>query len=323
MLESGWSLSTIARHFNVAVSTVHRLRERVNTTGVTDDRPRSGAPRVTTPNQDRHIRLQHLRHRLQSATRTAAETPGLRNRRISGQTVRNRLREHGLRARRPYCGPVLNHHRRATRLQWVTTRVRWPAQRWRSVLFTDESRFCVSFADGRRRVWRRPGERYANCCVLERDRWGGGSLMVWAGIHSAGKTPLLFIQGNLTARRYVDEVLRPVVVPYTRQYDLTLQQDNARPHAARYTQAFLTQEGVDVMPWPPYSPDLSPIEHLWDLLDRQVRSRDPPPGNLQQLRQALQEEWNSIGQPRIRRLVSSMRRRCVAVRDARGGHTRY
>ena len=73
----------------------------------------------------------------------------------------------------------------------------------------------------------------------------------------------------------------------------------------------------------PYSPDLSPIEHLCDHLDRQVRSRSSPPSNLQQLQQALQEEWSKISQTSIQRLVSSTRRRCIAVKDAQGGHTWY
>ena len=81
--------------------------------------------------------------------------------------------------------------------------------RWRGVLFTDESRFCLSVADGRGRVWRKRGERYADACVMERDRWGGAAVMVWAGIPFTLRTELVFIQGTLTAQRYIDEVLAP------------------------------------------------------------------------------------------------------------------
>ena len=92
MLQAGCTLTAVATRFNVAVSTIHRLRRRVNETGVTDDHPRPGAPRVTTQAQDRFIRQQHLRYRFQQATQTAAQTVGLRNTPISSQTVRNRLR---------------------------------------------------------------------------------------------------------------------------------------------------------------------------------------------------------------------------------------
>lgn len=69
--------------------------------------------------------------------------------------------------------------------------------------------------------------------------------------------------------------------------------------------------------------DMSPIEHLWDVLDRRVRDRVPVPENVRQLRGALQEEWDNIPQATIDNLILSMRRRCTALREANGGHTRY
>ena len=323
MLQSGLRPTEVARHFQVSDSTITRLRQRVQATGATRDRPRSSRPPVTTPDQDRHIRLTHLRQRTRAATVTAREVMGRHNARILAQTVRNRLRRFGLRARRPYRGPILTQQRRATRLQWVTQRLGWRAREWGRVLFTDESRFCLSHGDGRVRVWRRHRERYADACVVEHDRWGGGSLMVWGGIHRGGRTGLIVLNGNLNARRYIDEVLQPEVVPYVRRHNLTLQQDNARPHSARLTRDFLQHQGVTTLPWPPYSPDMSPIEHLWDLIDRGIRSRDQQPQNLRQLRQAIQEQWDNIPQFRIANLIASMPHRCRAVHEARGGHTRY
>ena len=83
------------------------------------------------------------------------------------------------------------------------------------VLFTDESRFCVDFTDRRARVWRMPNERFAPVCVAEHDRFGGGSVMVWAGICAQGKTDLHVIDnGTLTALRYVKEILDVYVRPY-------------------------------------------------------------------------------------------------------------
>ena len=128
-------------------------------------------------------------------------------------------------------------------------------------------------ADGRQRVYRRNGERYRDNCLVERDRFGGGALMVWAGISYGHRMPLVFIDGPLTDQRYVDVILRPVVVPLVRQHNVTFQQDNARTHVARLSMAYLQQNNVTVMHWPPYSPDLSPKEHLLDVLDRRVRNR--------------------------------------------------
>ena len=78
-----------------------------------------------------------------------------------------------------------------------------------------------------------------------------------------------------------------------------------------------------LLPWLSKSPNLNPIEHPWDDLDRRIRQRQPQPQSLQQLVNALQDEWNNISQQAIRTLISSMGRCCQAVIDSRDGHTRY
>ena len=102
MLRAGISTREVARLFNCHQSTVVRLRQRFQTTNNVSDRPWPGQPRVTTDQQDRHIQLQHLRNRFKTAASTARETPGRHNPRISSATVCCRLRENGLRARRPF-----------------------------------------------------------------------------------------------------------------------------------------------------------------------------------------------------------------------------
>ena len=77
------------------------------------------------------------------------------------------------------------------------------------------------------------------------------------------------------------------------------------------------------MPWPALSPDCNPIEHMWDILGRRVRQRDPQPENVQQLINAFHEEWARIPRYLLRNLCGSMGRRLQAVIRSRGGHTRY
>ena len=152
-----------------------------------------------------------------------------------------------------------------------------PNEAMETGLFTDESRFTLFRPDGRRRVYRRRGERFTDACVLERDRFGGDPVMVWGRISLGLKSPLIVIAGNLTCVRYRDEILRPVAVPFVQQHYLIFQQDNARPHVARVCKDFLDNHSINPLDWPPYSPYLSPIEHLRDKMDRRVRGRRNSP----------------------------------------------
>ncbi len=118
MLVAGLSKVEVARRFGCTKAAIYRLERWFQLTGRTQDRPRCAAPRVTTPRQDRRIRLQHLRDRFRKATRNAAETQGRHNNIISAKTVIRRLRENGLRARRAHVGMVLDARRRSNRLNW-------------------------------------------------------------------------------------------------------------------------------------------------------------------------------------------------------------
>lgn len=325
MLQAGRSTRVVARAFNVHNATIVRLAQRFRTTGSSSDLARSGRPRVTTAAQDRANRLTHLRDRFRPATLTAAETIGTHHRPVSARTIRNRLRDDGIRPRRPYVGSVLTERHRRARVEWCNTRRRWTLQRWSQVVFSDEKKFQCFRADGRERVYRRRNERYADACIRQVDRWGGPSVMVWAAISAEHHSELVFLEGNLNAVRYRDEVLGPVVLPFLERVGgrAVFQHDNARPHVARVCANFLRDNDVDVLPWPALSPDLNPIENVWDLLNTRIRRRANPPRTVQQLRAALVEEWAAISQEQLRRFCRSMRRRITAVLDANGGHVNY
>jgi transposase len=167
--------------------------------------------------------------------------------------------------------------------------------------------------------------------MMERNDWGGPSIMVWGGIGLNVKLcPVIFLNldpgrsNGITAARYIDQVLRPHVVPhFARHQNKTFQQDNARAHTARATRDFLQQNNVNVMNWPALSPDLNPIEHLWDEIQRRLNEEQPSPTTAAELSVAFQRVWALIPMAFINRLVNSMYRRCAAVINAGGGDTRY
>ena len=326
MLQGGVSQSDVGRHFAVHRSVIHRAWQRFQATGQYSARPRSGRPRATTRREDQYVVLSARRQRFVTARRLQTDLQTATGTRVSTQTVRNRLHQAGLQARRPAQRVPLNQRQRQTRLNWGRQHGHWRLNKWRRVVFTDESRFSLDFNDGRQQVWRQPGERFAACTVAEHDRYGGGSLMVWGGIWAGGRTDLVvFRRGALNANRYLTEVIRPHVIPQMRRLGggYLFMDDNAPCHRAHVIRNELNNNNIARLDWPARSPDLNPIEQAWDMLGRAVYGMPAHPQTLDELEAALEGEWRAIPQNRLDRLIASMPRRINACIHACGGHTRY
>lgn len=317
--------SQIARQIGVNRHTVSSLIGKYNMTGNVADLPRRPRPKVTTNAQDQQMLHLHQQQKKRTAALTAKETLGTHGRYIHPVTVRRRLRSiANIRCRRPFQGIVLTPVHRNRRERWARQHLRVTQAEWGQVLFTDEKRFCLHENDCRSRVYRRRGERFNQDCVNEVDRYGGGSVMVWAGVSLQNKTNIVFIDGNLNAARYCNEIIQPEVLPLARNNrGLKLLQDGAPSHTARATIDYLRLNNVRLMEIPAKSPDVNIIENVWDELNRRVRRNGRMPVTMAELRAKITQEWANIPQRYITRYVTSMRRRCQAVIRAQGGHTRY
>ena len=121
-------------------------------------------------------------------------------------------------------------------------------------------------------MWRRNRERFAECCVKQRDRWVGGSVLVWGGITADNRTQLHVLDRSINALTYRDQILAPIVLPFLRRHLPygVFQHDNARPHITRLCTHYLQTNNIVVLDWPLFLQTSPPIEYLWDELGRRV-----------------------------------------------------
>ncbi|UYV74061.1 hypothetical protein LAZ67_11001999, partial [Cordylochernes scorpioides] len=311
---AGWSIRQIAADTHLGASTVHRLWRRWLEQGNVAIYRNVGVTRVTSTRVDRRILRQAVAAPQATCTAILQHVQDTLDHSISTRTISRRLVANGLHSCRPLRRLPLTPPNRRQRLEWCRARSTWMTE-WHRVAFSDESRFCLSSDSRRVRVWRRRGERSNPAAIVERPTVRQRGIMVWGAIAYDSRSPLLRIQGTMTAQRYVDDVLRPVTLPYLQGVPNALyQQDNARRHTARISQQAL--QDVQMLPWPPYCPDLSPIEHVWDIIGRRLHAL-PQPRSEDELWQMVEMEWRAIPQDAIRTLIDSLPRRvaaCIAVR---------
>lgn len=206
--------------------------------------------------------------------------------------------------------PILTEKHKKTRLEWAEAHVNTD---WKDWIFSDEKTFrCGKAPRGLRYIiGRRP------CIALK--TWSG-KINVWWGIHFNSILPHKIITGNLNGEKYIDVL--SCTLNFSTKTEWILQQDNARPHVAKKVKNWMSSKEINVCcDWPPYSPDLNPIENLWSLLDSNVNKRRPK--NNEQLIKNLSKTIKNVDIEIIENLILSMPKRIEEVIKLKGGFTKY
>lgn len=247
--------------------------------------------------------------------------------RAGASTWRRKLAEAGLHGRVRRKKPMLTKKHIRTRRAWAEAHRYWVPTDWAKCVFSDESKFNIIGSDGKRYTRRGPNEEFHPLHVDSRVKHGGGSVMVWGVITPNGVGRLHRVDGIMDAVKYIG-ILESSLLPTISDLDkspgeVILVQDNDPKHKAKKTAAWLEENELVTMDWPPNSPDMNIIEHVWDELDRRVRRRGHLPTSKDNLWEILEEEWDCLPVSYIQKLYASMPERVEVLRQAKGNHTRY
>lgn len=313
----------ICRNLQLHKSTVSRIIKRFVLTGSVVPIKNTGRPRKSSKRLDRKIWNISKANPFFSSTKILGEIEQSGPSGLSSRTVRRRLCEGGLNCFRPAKKPLLSKKNIKARLEFAQTHIHWIPQEWRKVVFSDESKFNLFRSDGIVHVRRPKGQRLNSRYTCPTVKHGGGSVLVWGCFSAFGIGPLHKIEGKMDRFMYRD-ILRNVLEPYTDDFmplNFIFQHDNDPKHTSKLVKEWLEQQKIPVLKWPAQSPDLNPIENLWEILDQSLPDRKVKNSN--ELFTMLSKAWSEMDPSIINNLVNSMPKRMADVIKAKGYYTKY
>ena len=317
----GRSNTYIATKLKVGRDTVAATLRRYRDTGDVKSGSRDGRPRATDPEAEHAIELTARIDKFTSPRRIARQL----FLDVSPRTVDRRLQEVGL------FGRVARHKRDykpveiRKRLSFANGYGHHDADWWEKVLFSDEKCFYSGGFCGREWVRREVGTAlHPEYCVPQRHK--ANKINVWACFCAAGQGYIYCFNENMNGV-LLRKILRENLVPSAELHFAVgreqwhLLHDNDKKFGCDIVQEFLHNKGVSCIDFPPYSPDLNPIENLWAVMARAVDKHAAE--TLDELQDAIAKEWDLIDPEFMRKLARSMPDRCAAVIAAEGSHTKY
>ena len=145
---------------------------------------------------------------------------------------------------------------------------------WKLVLWSDESKFNLFGTDRKVIVWRAPEEEFQPACTVPTVKHGGSSVKVWGCFAWNGVENLAFIDGNMTRYMYKDILensLFQSALKLNLGKNIVFQHDNDPKHTGHIVKNCLNKQGIERLNWSPFSPDMNPIQQLWDEFERRMK----------------------------------------------------
>jgi hypothetical protein len=280
----GQPLSQIAVQFHLPLRTVQSIVKRGAERGHNKNKPRTGRPCKIGNRGLQHLKLNILRDRRQSLQNITSDVNPVLPSPVHPTTVQRALKTgldmcRRIAAKKPFLKP--DHIRK--RKEWAKEAVKLTREDWVRIIWTDESSVEVGKQSRQCMVWRKPGERYREECLVPTFKSGRQSVMVWGCISYNMRGPLVRIpSGMRKGVDYVDLILNgPLWDVYLEQCEekgiVKVMEDGAPTHRSKAAESFRSQNSLETFPHPAQSPDMNPIEHVWKQLKVLVNKRPIQP----------------------------------------------
>lgn len=322
--DEGKTFREIGSIINRSHNTVKKIVDKYKKFGKIENLPGAGRPKLLNESEIRSIVRDVKKNPFKSAVKISEEVSATSGTSVSASTIRRALHANGLHGRFPRKKPLISKFNQKKRIDYAKKYENENISFWNSVLFSDESKFEVFGQKKPVKVWRTKSNEYAEQNLITTVKHGGGSVMVWGCMAASGVGNLIFIENTMNKTDYLN-ILRTNLPTSVEKLGLQgswiFQQDNDPKHTAKIVKEWLLYHTPKILDHPPQSPDLNPIEHLWEHLDRQIRKRTIT--NKDMLKTVIMEEWQKISPDVTKKLVESMPRRLSAVIKAKGGATKY
>ena len=324
LLQNEATIRETARSTQASIGTVAKIRKNnLNSVKIL----KRGRKKALSTCQKRYLVRKITSGQIDTASEAQRDLARNQGVSVSAQTVRNALKQQGLKAVVKRKKPLLTARHKKQRLEFARKYQHWTIDDWKRVVWSDETKINRMGSDERKWCWKTPGSSLQEREINPTVKHGGGNIMIWGCMTQHGVGFMCRIDGGMDDELYKN-ILEDYVFASVDYYgidrgDFIFQQDNDPKHTSKIAKKWFEDNNVELLDCPSQSPDLNPIEHLWFILKKKLSEYEEAPTSIHQLWERVEREWEAISKDECMLLIESIPRRVSAMLAAKSGHTKY